>query len=42
MSRAERIRYHARWVAPITSPPLEHGWVEVEDGVIRAVGAGGR
>lgn len=40
MSRAERIRYHARWVAPITSPPLEHGWVEVEDGVIRAVGAG--
>ena len=40
MSRPARIRYHARWVAPITGPPIEHGWVEVEEGVIRAVGAG--
>lgn len=40
MSRPARIRYHARWVVPITAPPLEHGWVEVEDGTIRAVGAG--
>ena len=39
-----RTRYRARWVAPVTSPPIEHGWVDVEDGVIRAVGgaAGGR
>ena len=40
MSTASRVRYHARWLAPITSPPLEHGWVEVEGGAIRAVGAG--
>lgn len=40
MNRAGRIRYRARWVAPIVSPPVEHGWVEVEDGVVRAVGAG--
>ena len=40
MSRAARARYHARWVAPIASRPIEHGWVEVEGGFIRAVGAG--
>lgn len=40
MNRAGRTRYRARWVAPIVSPPVEHGWVEVEDGVVRAVGAG--
>lgn len=40
MSRAGRIRYHARWLAPITSPPIEHGWVEVEGGAIRRLGHG--
>ena len=39
MSRPRRIRYRARWVAPITAPPIERGWVEVAGGVIRAVGA---
>ena len=24
------IRYHARWVLPITAPPIEHGTVAVE------------
>ena len=32
-------RYRARWVAPITSPPIEDGWVDVAGGVIRAVGS---
>ena len=40
MSLAGRTRYHARWLLPIVSPPIEHGWVEVEGGVVRAVGAG--
>ncbi len=40
MTRAGSTRYHARWVLPIVSPPIEHGWVEVEGGVVRAVGAG--
>ena len=40
MTLAGRTRYRARWVAPIVSPPIEHGWVEVEGGVVRAVGAG--
>ncbi len=41
MNREARTRYRARWVAPITSPPIADGWVAVEGGVIRAVGAGG-
>lgn len=40
MSPAGRTRYHARWLLPIVSPPIEHGWVEVEGSVVRAVGAG--
>jgi 5-methylthioadenosine/S-adenosylhomocysteine deaminase len=32
------IRYHARWVIPISAPPFEHGTVAVEDGRIRYVG----
>ena len=32
-------RYRARWVAPITSPPIENGWVDVGGGVIRAIGS---
>lgn len=32
------IRYHAHWVLPITSPPIEHGTVAVEDGRIAWVG----
>lgn len=32
------IRYHARWVIPVSAPPLEHGTVAVDDGRIRYVG----
>lgn len=32
--------YRARWVLPIERPPIEGGWVSIDDGVIRAVGAG--
>ena len=38
MRQAEPIRYRARWVLPITSPPIPYGWVDVEDGVIAGVG----
>ena len=34
-----RIVYRAGWVLPIARPPIRHGWVAVEDGVITAVGA---
>lgn len=30
----------ARWVLPIGQPPIEGGWVAVEDGVIHAIGDG--
>ena len=40
MTLPGRIRYHARWVAPIVAPPIEQGWVEVEGGAVRTVGAG--
>jgi cytosine/adenosine deaminase-related metal-dependent hydrolase len=32
------IRYHARWVLPISAPPLEHGTVSVHEGRIAYVG----
>ena len=32
------VRYHARWILPITSPSLENGTVAVEDGRITYVG----
>src|SRR2546430_4334643 len=32
------IEYGARWVLPITGPPIEHGTVGVEDGRIAYVG----
>ena len=32
----------ARWVLPITRPPIDGGWVEIGDGRIRAVGDGSR
>lgn len=32
------IRYHARWVLPISAPPIEHGSVAVERGRIAYVG----
>jgi cytosine/adenosine deaminase-related metal-dependent hydrolase len=32
------IRYHARWVVPITSPPIEGGTVAVDDSRIAFVG----
>ena len=32
------IRYHARWVIPISAPPFEHGTVAVDDGRIRYAG----
>ena len=30
----------ARWVLPIERPPIEDGWVAVDDGVIHAIGHG--
>lgn len=36
------IEYHARWVLPISEPPIEHGTVGVEDGRIAFVGSRGR
>ena len=33
------MRYHARWVLPITQPPIEMGTVVENDGVITYVGA---
>ena len=32
--------YRARWVLPISQPPIEDGWVAVENGRIVGVGAG--
>ncbi len=32
------MRYHARWVLPITQPPIENGTVAENDGVITYVG----
>ncbi|PYO05658.1 MAG: hypothetical protein DMD30_13735 [Gemmatimonadetes bacterium] len=32
------MRYHARWVLPITQPPIENGTVVEADGVITFVG----
>lgn len=40
MSLAARTRFRARWLLPIVSPPIEHGWVEVEGGVVRGLGTG--
>jgi len=34
------IRYHARWVVPISAEPIRDGWVLVDDGRIAAVGRG--
>ncbi|CAN5149804.1 amidohydrolase [soil metagenome] len=36
------IRYHARWVVPITSPPVENGTVVVDGGRITYVGSRSR
>ena len=32
-------RYHAAWIVPITAPPIRHGWVDLEDGVIAGFGS---
>ncbi|HUF24109.1 MAG TPA: amidohydrolase family protein, partial [Vicinamibacterales bacterium] len=32
--------FRARWVLPIERPPIERGWVSIEDGVIHAIGHG--
>ena len=32
------IRYLAEWVVPVVSPPISHGYVDVVDGIVRAVG----
>ena len=34
-----RNRYHARWVLPITSPPIQDGWVEIVDGLVTSIGS---
>ena len=31
-------RYHGAWVVPIASPPIRHGWVDVDGGRVTAVG----
>ncbi len=36
-----RVRYRAAWVLPIVAPPIRSGWVDVQDGRVRAVGAPG-
>ena len=33
-----RTRFHANWILPITSPPIRDGWVDIENGVIVALG----
>ena len=33
-----RTRFHANWVLPITSPPIRDGWVDIENGLIAALG----
>ncbi|MFL5599150.1 MAG: amidohydrolase, partial [Gemmatimonadaceae bacterium] len=33
------MRYHARWVLPITQPPIENGTVVERDGLITYVGS---
>ena len=30
----------ARWVVPVTSEPIQGGWVEIADGQVVAVGSG--
>lgn len=32
--------YRARWVLPMSSPPLENGWVRCDQGVITSLGRG--
>lgn len=38
--RPRGVCYRARWVLPIDRPPIENGWVTVDDGVIQALGHG--
>src|SRR5262252_2168846 len=35
------VRYHARWVLPISGPPIEDGWVAADGGRILSVGRRG-
>ena len=35
------IRYHARWVLPISEPPIRDGWVAVDRGRVAALGRPG-
>lgn len=39
LARSERVRYHARWVVPVTAPTIENGTVVVEGDRIVWVGA---
>ncbi len=32
--------YACRWLLPIDGPPIEHGWIEIENGRIRGIGRG--
>ena len=38
MNRNRPTRYHAAWVVPIESPPIQEGFVDVAGGVIEALG----
>jgi cytosine/adenosine deaminase-related metal-dependent hydrolase len=35
------VRYHARWVLPISGPPIEDGWVAADRGRVAALGRRG-
>ncbi len=41
MSAARNVRYRARWILPITAPPVRDGWVDVAGDAIHAVGGRG-
>lgn len=39
MNLSQSGRWQARWVFPVCCPPIENGFIEIEDGCITAVGA---
>ena len=36
------VRYHARWILPISEPPIRDGWLAVDRGRVAALGAAGK
>ena len=41
MSAGRKLRYRARWILPITAPPIRDGWVDIAGDTILAVGGPG-